>query len=372
MSQHSMTKITVAQIDDIFNYHVTARSPYWIHGASGIGKSQENEAAARRYAEVNGWTFWNFNDGPLPAAYNVETIYGYVDLRVALMDVLDAKGAPMLDKEANLTRFLTPSILPAVTRHGRQGLLWLDELAQGVPMVTNGLSSLVLDGNVGDSYVFPDGWSIGAAGNRKEDHAATSKVGAQMYNRFAHYEAKEDIEGWIEFQLSNGADPRLGNFMRMRGGGDDGLFHRYIKGDIVFPTPRSWTKVAQVIDTVEDRDLREILIGGLVGNGPAIEVNAFLDVATQVVTYADVVSDPLITKVPEVGTEGAICAMFAILSMVTRSTVKSDMDAVMTYIRRFPVEHQAYFVSDLKVAKPEVIETEALNRWRADHPDVAS
>lgn len=55
---------------------------------------------------------------------------GHIDFRATLRDPVDMRGLPMVDNKTGLTRWLPPAELPDEKRHGKEGLLVLDELPQ--------------------------------------------------------------------------------------------------------------------------------------------------------------------------------------------------------------------------------------------------
>jgi MoxR-like ATPase len=56
--------------------------------------------------------------------------------------------------------------------HGKQGILFLDEITSAPPTVSAAAYQLILDRRLGD-YVVPEGWVIFAAGNRQGDRGVT-------------------------------------------------------------------------------------------------------------------------------------------------------------------------------------------------------
>lgn len=377
-----MSTMQTISIDDAFG-SLTRQTqwydkPVWFWGPSGVGKSAVVKAWSEYVAKEQGLTFWEIKFDTetggithLPEGADPADYWGFIDLRAVLLDILDVKGAPYLDKEAELTRFLKASLLPEIKRHGLKGTLFLDELAQAVPMVTNGLSQLIYDRRIGDSYVFPEQWAIVAAGNRKEDNAATSKAGAHIYNRFAHYEILPDPKQFANYLVRTGGDMRVAQFFRYR----KELVHQYEKGDVVFPTPRANEIVSQIVKLATDNMLSfnemEKDIAANIGVGPARELTAFLEVCDRIVKYSEVVENPKNAPVPIIGEEGSTAATYAIFGMLVSEVSTKDIDAVMTYIERFDEEFQTMFILDLRTLKEDMLETLAVSKWRSSHPLVA-
>jgi len=361
----NIPNVTPSQIFETMDYFAeTGTSPlFW--GAVGIGKSAIIRQWCEAQAEKLGLEFCEIKHGV--DVFDPKNTFGFIDLRVVLLDALDVKGAPKLDDIEGLTKFLSPSILPHIARHGHAGFLFLDEVAQGYQMVVNALSQLVLDKKVGDSYSFPAGWTIGAASNRKEDQASTSKIGAHMLNRFAHLNVEPDVKDFTSYLASQGTDGRMAAFLRLC----PDLVHNYKKGDVAFPTPRSIVSANNVLQSVDDRDLRETLISSFVGTGFASMLEGFLAMAAQLTTWNQIRENPLTAKIPEAGADQSVAAMWALCGMVCNRVDAETIGQAVAYIERLPEDFQVSFFLDLSIKKADLMDTATVSKWRATHHAIA-
>lgn len=342
----------------------------FFHGPSGVGKTWQIRAWAKHKAAEMGLDFYQVGVDEKPADW--EKTFALIEYRVALQDVLDIKGAPTI--ENGNTVFKVPSSLPDIKKHGKFGMFFLDELAQGAPSVTNGLSQIVYDRVMGEHYKLPDEWLIVAAGNRKEDQANTSKVGAQMYNRFIHFEVTPDVKSWCDYQLGEGSDGRVPAFIRSVNNADGtDHMHDYKKNDIAYSTSRMLSKVDKLIteDNIKG-DLREKIVAAHIGVSLARKLCAFLEMADQLATWSEIIKTPETARFPEQGSDQAISAYYVLMGMCANRVDEDTIDNVMTYIRRIhSAELQSVFVLDLQVKKPELMATLAISKWRTDNPEVA-
>ena len=360
----NIPKITPSEIAERLSYFASKGWNAFLHGAPGIGKSAIVKQWCKDEAKRLDLEFYEVGNQAPPAA--LDKVFAFLDVRAVLLDALDVKGGPLLDKGKMKTTFLPPSILPDEKVHGLTGYFFIDEIAQGATMVTNSLSQLIHDRAIGDNYVFPNGWNIGAASNRKEDQAATNKIGAQIYNRFGHFEVVPDVEDFVAYLLSQGSDGRLGAFLRLR----PELLHKFERGDIAFPSPRVWEKADEAMG-IECKSLRQSVIASLVGDGPSNELEGFLSMYTQLATWRQIEESPETARVPEAGEEGAIAATFAMIGMVANRATEETMDQVVIYISRFHKEFQMIWGLDVIKSSPDLQETVAFTKWRAANPDVA-
>lgn len=213
-----------------------------IWGAPGIGKSSIVKQTAERHG------------------------IDFIDLRLSQLAPTDLRGLPVADQDAHVSRWLPPEFLP---RAG-QGILFLDEINLAPPVMQGMAQQLILDRRVG-SYTVPEGWFIVAAGNRKEDRAASFDMPAPLANRFIHLEIEADLESFKHYALERGIDEQIIAFVMFR----PELLHKLTPQQAAWPSPRSWDMADVLLKHHMD-------VGAAIGAGVATEFNAFRDLYTQV------------------------------------------------------------------------------------------
>lgn len=257
-----------------------AAVPPFLWGPPGVGKS----AIVRETCEEMG--------------------IGFIDLRLVQLDSVDLRGIPYVcddpvNKGQKMMGFAAPSTLP---REG-QGIIFLDEFPQAPTLVQNAASELVLDRRIGD-YKLPDGWIVVAAGNRREDRAATQELPSHLRNRFAHLQIEprfDDWKGWAEKSKEAGGgevEPRLVAFLDS----NQGRLNAFDPDKVASPTSRTWEfvgRVIQIFDGHKDKRARNAMIGGCVGKGMQAEVTAFLADSEDMPTLDQICKDPANAPVPD-------------------------------------------------------------------------
>ncbi len=213
--------------------------PVMIWGAPGIGKSQAVAQVA------------------------LEHKMDFIDLRLSLLNPVDLRGLPVVDREKNKAIWLTPEFLPSEGR----GILFLDEINLAPFSVMAAGYQLILDRRVG-TYKLPDDWFIVAAGNRVEDNSNVTKFPAPLANRFVHLFAEHDIEEWTLWAVRNGINEHILSFL---GKFPQHLYKAPQAGQQQFPSPRSWVTASDLYS------LRQP-IEYAVGEGVGSEFNSFLKV----------------------------------------------------------------------------------------------
>lgn len=198
-----------------------------IWGGTGVGKSQ----AVKQTADELG--------------------VGFIDLRLSLLNPVDLRGLPSIDKENQTARWLHPEFLPTEKKHGERGILFLDEMNLAPQAVMSAGYQLILDRGIGE-YRLPKGWIIVGAGNRVKDQAVVTKFPAPLANRFIHLELPEpDIDDWKKWALNHNIVEQVIAFLSKM---PQHLYHSPKVGIKVFPTPRSWTFASLLLKAGERID----------------------------------------------------------------------------------------------------------------------
>lgn len=218
-----------------YKYHtirmtrIRSLQSFFLHGASGIGKSQ----AVAQVAKDNNFAF--------------------VDVRLPTIDPVDLRGIPVPNKEKGIAQWLPAGFLPQSTPKGcLGGIILLDELNSSPPSVQAAAYQLTLDKKVGE-YKVPDGWLIFAAGNRAVDRGVTYNIPKPLANRFTHFEIVHDVPEWLNWAREHHLDPFVITFIRL-GFSQQGTkvtksyLHNFDPESpaLAYATPRSWEFVSNL------------------------------------------------------------------------------------------------------------------------------
>ncbi len=196
-----------------------------------------------------------------------------VDIRLSQMEPSDLRGIPF--HKEGLVEWSIPALLPDESRHGRQGILFLDEITSAPPTVSAAAYQLILDRRLGE-YRVPDGWAIFAAGNRQGDRGVTYTMPSPLANRFSHYEVDVHLDDWVRWAWEHGVDERVIAFLRFR----PELIYDFdpAHNPVAFPTPRSWEFAHRALQKFEtETALLRGALQGCVGSAAGLELAAFID-----------------------------------------------------------------------------------------------
>lgn len=198
-----------------------------IIGASGIGKSQITQNVAKKKG------------------------CNFIDFRLLTMSETDLKGIPFPSEDNKKAIFLHLDIFPDEERDGKQGILLLEELTSANRSLMSTLYQLVLDREIG-TYKLPDGWMIVATGNREEDSGEFYVMPAPLADRFLIYELANSgtdfVNDWVNWAYNHDIAVEIIAYIRKFPKSlHDFDIDLHEEGMIVFPTPRSWASISDVI-----------------------------------------------------------------------------------------------------------------------------
>src|SRR5579871_4356623 len=221
------------------------RYPAYLAGPPGIGKS----AVVRQFAQERGMRL--------------------VTLMLSQVEPSDVRGLPFLDRETGRTRWLIPEFYPA-SDDTSEGILFLDELANAEPRVQVAAYQLLLDRRVGE-YTLPPGWVCFAAGNRLEDNANVYELSSALADRLVFFNVTCEPRDWLAWARANAITSEVLAFIQVKPDFLDGNQMQQYADQIIVPTPRSWERVSNILRTETDKEIRQYLLGGVLGEAASVE-----------------------------------------------------------------------------------------------------
>lgn len=321
-----MTEYTIQQAARALIINAKRNIPTMLLGQPGVGKSDVVREAARQCGAT-----------------------ALIDIRVSQLDSVDARGLPVADLVNGTTRWLTPSMLPDLTRDGAYPWLFLDEITNGQLSVQAAFYQLVLDRRLGD-YVLPDTAFVCAAGNRTSDKSAAQRVSKALIDRFSVIPCKVDVDAWLAWARRNNIAPCLQAFIAFR----RHLLSTIDSGTEQFATPRSVAACSPYCDdTLTDAELR-MMVATEIGDDVAGEFLQFLPMFRDLPTPHEIVANPDTSLVP---VEPSLC--YAIACALADIATRGNIDAVMTYANRLEPEYRELLVSDAVTRDETLKETAA-------------
>lgn len=291
---------------------IRKQRPLYFWGASGIGKS---EGVQQSCAE---------HDGVM------------CDIRVSQYESIDFRGIP--DIQAGATVWNMPATLPfkgntkfELADPGKPIYMFLDEINQGDPSVMSVCYQLLNDRRIGEHELLDNVVMIGA-GNREADRGVTNKFPAPLSNRGTHAELAPDVKAWSVWAAKAKLPGALIGFLNFR----SELLHTFDPAKPVkaFATPRTWSFVAEdMADEQLPADVRAAAMAGSVGEGPAIELGAFIDIMSKLVPIEQIIANPELVDI-----DPKLDIQWAMATHVAANMTATTVDQLHKFLKRLEPE----------------------------------
>lgn len=217
---------------------------WMLHGRPGVGKTEVVQTLAQRIgAEL-------------------------YDLRLTTIEPQDLRGLPYFDHARAKTVWYRPEDLPDTDE---PAILFLDELTAAAPALQPTVYGLLQERRVG-RHRLPAKVMIVAAGNRVEDGAIAYDMGTALSDRLIHMIVQANADDWAkQYAVPAGIHPTVAAFIRTRPDLLETTEASLRRGQMIACTPRSWTRVSQIMFSVSERSVRQVMIAGTVGTAAAAE-----------------------------------------------------------------------------------------------------
>ena len=295
-----------------------SHTPVMLWGPPGVGKSQIVAQVAKK------------NGAPM------------IDIRLSQMEPSDLRGIPYRD--GNRVEWAVPSMLPDESRHGKSGILFLDEITSAPPAVSAAAYQLILDRRLGE-YLLPQGWAIFAAGNRMGDRGVTYLMPSPLANRFSHFELEANLEDWVSWAYRSGIDERLVGFLRFR---PELLFEfDPARNPVAFATPRSWEFANRALAKFDRTNLLLPALQSCVGPAAGLEMHAFVENLEKMPDLDAILRGENVAVPEEIDIQYATAS--ALVGRAIRAKNQPEvLGRILDYALRFPLrEMGVMLVSDL-------------------------
>lgn len=292
--------LTPSQIVDAIVMAYNANQPVFLWGPPGTAKSQLFRQAQQR----------------LQTQFRSEA-FGLVDCRMVTKDTTDLNGIP--SKDGDYTKWLRPRFLPETGK----GIFLMDEFNSAPPMMQAAGYSLVLDRMSGE-HKLAEGWVPMAAGNYDTDGGVTTRQPTPLKSRFMHLNIQtvkdstregtyhlvnqsEWCDQWVTWAVENEIHPHVIAYHRKTKGVN---LYAFDKNEQTYPCLRSWEFVSNLMKQGLGGNLLYPGIAGLIGQGYASEVVAYMTDALALPDIDLILNKPEKAPIPKnVGMKYAVVTM---------------------------------------------------------------
>lgn len=270
-------------------------------GKPGIGKTQVAEALAR---------------------YIGGKLY---DVRLTTIDTSDLRGLPYYDHDTKQTMWYRPEDLP---KDDQPAVLFLDELSSAQPHIQPTVYGLLQERRVGQ-HLIPDNVIIIAAGNGITDGAVAYEMGTAISDRLIHLSVVADPKDWVEnYAMVNNLHPAVIAFVKTQPQHFENSELAMKNEKLIATSPRSWEKVSQVMNAINDRLTRQLIINGILGQEVASEFMIVAEDISATVQVMDMIKAKREERLKMVPTKmhGLNAMVFGLVGMVSNDTIIPIME----------------------------------------------
>ena len=256
------------------------------------------------------------------------------DIRLGQYESVDLRGFPGVNKATGFTVWHAPSTMPFVGNDDFPDdkiiLLFLDELTSAQPSVFAIGYQLINERRIGEHFLKPN-VRIVAAGNREDDKGIVNRMPMPLCNRMTWAEMIVDHRGWSEWAQDQGIHPIIIAYINFKP--MNLMTYDPSKAEKVVATLRTWEKAAKYfVDKMPD-NVKWSAIKGAIGEGNAIELQAFQNVWLKVTPIKAIIADPDGVPLPS-----AADMRFATAVSVSGAMSAKNIDALYTFMKRMPAE----------------------------------
>jgi hypothetical protein len=300
----------------------------WLHGNSGIGKSQLVLASGRAtLMRETAWGAWLAANGHSPSdvkaaweawekaykkarpEYMREDEFPYLEviqLTIPQHDAEDFTGVPKhkLLGGVEYEEWVTTWAPVEVFRRPVPVILFLDEVSAAESRTQKVLLQLVQERRIANTLLAA-GTMVILAGNLDEDRAHLKSVPFTLGNRCAHYILKISVPAWLKWAEKDGVPGIFRAWVQEK---EISALWNY-KADVpslAQLTPRSFAgaaiswREAQKMEGCTDQDLED-LISANIGVADAVELLGFMRFRDKVATWDQITSNPHKAMLPAGG-----------------------------------------------------------------------
>ena len=318
-------------------------------GPPGVGKSQAVREIGSRLEKETG------------KRVNV------TDVRLLLFNPIDLRGIPTANADKTLAVWLRPWIFDMDESEDVINILFLDEITAAPQSVQAAAYQITLDRVVGE-HKLPENCIVMAAGNRTTDKSVSYKMPKPLANRLLHIEVEGSFEGWREWAVRKGINPKVVGFLSFR----PDLLMKFdpASEDVAFATPRSWEMVSNILNTVDDSpENAASMISGLVGTGTALEFITWVNVYDELPSVEDIFSGKAANMPTRTDAMYALCSAMTFYASEHRNEMKKIENSI-TFARKMPPDFSVMLLKDYMYIeegyKEKLMKLPEFARWLGD------
>lgn len=216
---------------EIFDMMMPRNGVVMLQGKPGIGKTAIVKSIAKKL---------NFQ---------------FFEFALTHIDAADLGGLPVIKHVDGIPQMTYAVNDWALQANERPTILFFDEANRPTEEVINALLKL-FEGHIGLNFKFNENVYMIAAGNlgMDEDGTTVTALDSAMNNRIIHVPFTMTVETWVRDFASKHVHPLIVSFVE----GHKDHLHKFVKGQDIYASPRSWTMFSDYILTHDRKTPKEV------------------------------------------------------------------------------------------------------------------
>ena len=326
--EEKLITVNLREAKNIIKTSMRTKTPCLLLGTPGIGKSEIVEQVAKKEGG------------------------GFLCFEASSLDPTDIRGV-LVPAENNKSCFTKSPLLPDVERHGKEGILLIDELPSGLPSVQVALHPLFhpRERRLGGDKL-PDGWIPMATGNYVSDNAGARNILSALSDRICILNIVEDYAIWKnDYAIPNKIHPMVIAFLHFR----PNLLSTFSKRnknskEKTFATPRSHAAVSAVLYEADKNKLSQeellAMLTGLVGAGIATEYIAYMKLCDKLTDPREILVKGNYVKHKDPSVLYALCTAIASHLDKVEIPINKAIDRMLEYSLQIEAEFGGLLIRD--------------------------
>jgi len=210
-----MYSLKVNEYGDLIKKCYDVKSPFYVYGGPGIGKSEIPRQVFPGIAKDMNREYLEWTDITLEkkkeCIANPDKYFIFCDQRVGQMDSTDLRGIPNLIN-SEMLETIPMSWVIYFTTIGAAGAIFFDELNLAAPVVAGQAYQIINERTIADRRLAPDVFVFGAGNRPGIDEAYCQPMPFPLRDRFNEFEVEADSQSWAEW-ASGKINPHLVAFV---------------------------------------------------------------------------------------------------------------------------------------------------------------
>jgi|TARA_B100000085_G_C18540027_1_gene511564 hypothetical protein len=231
---------------------------------------------------------------------------------------------------------------------------FFDELPQAIVANQNIAGQVFQEKRIG-SFRLPVNSALVAAGNRTADRAGTNPIPSQLKDRLAFLNMTENLNDTVAHFIEKMINEKIVAFLAFK----PDLLHQFNPDEDVFPTPRAWERVSEVLSwglpALEERET----LNGIIGSVATTEFYAFLAVYDVIPNIDDLIKNPMSAIIPD-----RADVVYAVCASLGAKANPDNIGNIIKYIGRLDADEYGAFVIKGAISKiPNPRQNKHLREW---------